>query len=151
VPPLGEYVPEHLINLGANRWSWKPEIGISYPTGHWTFEGYAGAWLFAVNDRFYPGSSTRRQDPIGGVQGHVSYTVRPRAWVAFDATWYSGGRTNVDGIDKGDLQRNTRLGATLSIPILRRQSLKVSYSAGATTRVGSDFKTIGVAWQLVTF
>jgi hypothetical protein len=151
VPPWGQYVPEHLINLGSNRWSMKPEIGISFPRGHWTFEGYGGAWFFTANDRFYTGSFTRRQDPIAGMQAHVSYTIRPRAWAAFDATWYSGGRTNIDGVDKGDLQRNTRLGATVSLPIQKRQSLKVSYTAGAATRIGADFKTISVTWQLVTF
>jgi hypothetical protein len=57
----------------------------------------------------------------------------------------------VNHVDKGDLQRNTRLGATFSVPVQRRQSLKVSYSAGATTRIGNNFRTIGVTWQLVMF
>jgi hypothetical protein len=68
-----------------------------------------------------------------------------------DGTWYSGGRTTVDGVDKLDLQRNTRLGATWSVPVGTRQSLKLAYSAGATTRVGADFRTITAAWQIVFF
>jgi hypothetical protein len=54
----------------------------------------------------------------------------------------------VDGREKGDLQRNSRLGATVSLPVTRQQSLKVTASTGATTRSGADFQTIGVAWQL---
>ena len=77
--------------------------------------------------------------------------MRPRLWTAFDATWYSGGTTSVDGVEKGDLKRNSRIGATLSVPLPRRQSLKVAASTGATTRIGADFKTIGVAWQLTWF
>jgi hypothetical protein len=72
-------------------------------------------------------------------------------WVAADGTWYSGGRTSVDGVEKADLLRNSRLGLTVSLPIAQRQSVKISASTGATTRVGSDFKTIGAAWQLSWF
>ena len=149
IPPLGQYDRTKLINLGANRWAFKPEIGISrLIRTRWTLDGYAGVWLPMANDEFYPGSSHRTQRPIVALQAHVSYTARPRLWIAADGTWYSGGRTTVDGIEKGDLQRNSRLGATVSLPLARQQSLKVNGSIGATTRAGSDFRTIAVAWQM---
>jgi outer membrane putative beta-barrel porin/alpha-amylase len=151
VPPLGQYDPARLINLGSNRWSFKPEIGVSLPSGRWNFDGYAGVWLFTDNATFYPGTVHRHQNPIVALQGHVSYTLARRAWLALDGTWYSGGRSIVNGVEKLDLQRSTRLGATLSLPIGSRQSIKIAYSDGATTRFGGDFQTIGVAWQLVRF
>jgi hypothetical protein len=147
VPPLGQYDPRKLINLGANRWGFKPEVGISRLVNKWTIDGYAGVGLFTANDQFYTGSSIRTQDPILALQGHVSYTVKPRLWIAFDGTWYSGGTTNVNGIDKQDLQRNSRFGATASFPLFRQQSLKAAFSRGATTRVGANFTTMSVAWQ----
>jgi hypothetical protein len=150
-PPLGQYDSTKLVNLGANRWSFKPEVGVSHPVGRWTFDAYAGLWLFTENDAYYPGSSTRTQDPIFALQGHVSYTLGRRSWIAVNGTWYSGGRTAIDGVDKGDLLRNTRLGATYSLPIGTRQSLKAAYSAGATTRVGADFRTLSLAWQILFF
>jgi hypothetical protein len=148
VPPLGQYDRTKLVNIGSNRWSFKPEFGLSRAIRRWTIEGYAGVWLFTTNDTFYTGSSIRTQDPITALQGHASYTIRPRLWFALDGTWYSGGATTVDGVDKGDLQRNSRLGATLSVPINARQSAKVAFSTGATTRIGGDFNTIAVSWQL---
>jgi hypothetical protein len=150
-PPLGQYDPEKLVNLGAHRWSFKPEVGLSYPAGRWTIETYGALLLFTSNDEYFPGSSVRRQDPIFGVQSHVSYTFRRRYWVAINGTWYSGGRSSIDGVDKEDLQRNTRLGATLSIPVGARQSIKIAYSTGATTRTGADFQTFTLAWQMVFF
>jgi hypothetical protein len=33
------------------------------------------------------------------------------------------------------------------VPVARTQSLKFSYSNGAVTRVGGNFRSIGVAWQ----
>ena len=149
IAPLGQYDRTKLINLGANRWAFKPEIGISrLVRTKWTLDGYAGVWVPMANDEFYPGSSHRTQRPIVALQAHVSYTARPRLWIAGDGTWYSGGRTTVDGIEKGDLQRNSRLGATVSLPLPRQQSLKITGSIGATTRAGADFRTIAVAWQM---
>jgi Putative MetA-pathway of phenol degradation len=148
VPPLGEYDPAKLINIGANRWAFKPELGLSFPVGRWSLEGYAGVWLFGDNDEFM-GGVRREQDPIGALQFHASYTFRPRLWVAVDSTWYSGGRSTVDGVEKNDRLENTRVGATLSLPIGDRQSLKLTWSDGASTRVGGDFSTFGVAWQYV--
>jgi hypothetical protein len=147
VPPTGQYYPTKLINLGANRWAFKPEVGISYPAGRWTIEGYAGVWLFTENDEFYTGTSQRQQDRVIALQGHLSYTVRPQLWLAFDGTWYSGGTTTVDQVRNADLQRNSRVGGTMSVPLSRGHSLKVTYSTGATTRLGTDFNTIAVAWQ----
>lgn len=151
VPPAGQYESTQLINLGSHRWAFKPEFGLSHPAGRWTIDGYAGVWLFTENDTFYPGSSRRSQEPVLTLQAHASYSLGRRAWFAIDGTWYTGGRTTIDDVPKADLLRNTRLGATLAVPIGHRQSFKVSYSTGATTRIGADFHTIGAAWQMLVF
>ena len=81
------------------------------------------------------------------LQGHTSYTFRPRLWVAVDATWYRGGAARVaDGDAIGEMS-NTRLGATLSVPIAKAQSLKVAWSTGVAVRTGSNFRTLSVGWQ----
>jgi hypothetical protein len=147
VVPLGQYDPVKLINLGTNRWAFKPEVGVSHPEGRWDLDAYAGVWLFSENDAFFPGTSTRRQDPIVAIQGHASYSFKPRAWAAFDATWYGGGKATVNDGPPTSRLSNTRFGATLAWPLGRQQSVKVAYSLGAWTRVGSDFRTLAVAWQ----
>jgi len=150
-PPTGQYTPERLINLGTNRWGFKPEVGVSVPVGGWFLDAYASAWFFTPNDDFYPGDATRRQDPLASVQGHASYTFRSRAWVAFDATWYGGGESTVDDGDPSARQSSTRFGGTVSIPITPRQSIKIAASTGASARTGSDFNTALLAWQLTWF
>ncbi|HEY6548118.1 MAG TPA: transporter, partial [Vicinamibacteria bacterium] len=148
--PTGQYDPSKLINLGSNRWSLKPELGLSHPWGRLYLEVYAGAWLFTDNDDFF-GGQHRQQDPIGALQLHVSYSFRPRLWVAGDATFYRGGGTTVAGVAKDDVQENSRLGLTAAFPLGRRQSVKVSWASGFTTRFGGDFQTLAVAWQLLWF
>jgi len=149
VAPIGQYVPSRLINIGTNRWAFKPEIGVSYPLGRWQVDGYAGVWLFGKNDNFL--GSTRTQNALGSFQAHVSYTVRPRLWMALDTTYYTGGATSLDGVADANRQANLRVGATLSLPVGRRQSIQLNYSRGAVTRFGGDFSTIAVAWQSAWF
>jgi hypothetical protein len=146
ISPVGQYDQAKLINIGSNRWSFKPEIGLAIPRGRWDVEAYVGVWLFADNEEFF-GGARREQSPIGTIQGHISYTFRPRLWLAFDATYYKGGRTTLNGTRNSDLQSNARVGLTLSVPASARQSLKFSWSDGATTRIGGDFTTYGIVWQ----
>jgi len=80
-------------------------------------------------------------------QFHLSYNARPKLWVAFDATFYAGGRTSVNGLRGNDLQRNSRVGGTLSLKLDRRQSLKFAYSRGAFTTIGGAFQSVSVAYQ----
>ncbi len=143
--PLGQYDPARFVNIGTNRWAAKPELGLSRRFGHWFFDLYLGAWLFSENDNYQ--GRVRTQDPIVSAQTHVSYAFKPRLWVAFDANFYTGGKTSIDGVPGNDLQRNSRMGATISIPVTRRQSLKFSGSTGAVTNIGADFISIGVAYQ----
>jgi len=145
VAPLGQYDPARLVNIGTNRWAAKPEVGISRRFGNWFFDLYLGAWVFSENDNYQ--GRVRQQDPIASAQAHVSYAFKPRLWAAFDANFYTGGRTSVDGIAGNDLQRNSRVGGTLSIPVTKRQSLKFSGSTGAVTNIGGNFVSIGVAYQ----
>jgi hypothetical protein len=148
VPPLGQYMPDKLINIGLNRWGFKPELGYSHPMGRWQFDVYAGAWLYTDNPDYY-GGHRRSQDPILSFQGHVSYTIRPGLWVAVDATQYSGGTASLDGVPATARQDNLRVGVTFSVPVpgVRGLQAKLSYSDGAVTRIGSDFKSVGLAFQ----
>jgi hypothetical protein len=144
--PVGQYDPSKLINIGTNRWAFRPQIGVSQPVGAWYLECFAGVWLFADNNDYWNGAR-QSQSPIASLQLHASYTFKPRLWLAVDATGYRGGQTTVDGVDKANLQANSRIGVTLSLPAGRGQSVKLAYSDGATTRVGASFRTLTLAWQ----
>lgn len=149
--PSGQYDNTKLINIGTNRWSFKPEIGISYPIKKIDLDLYAGAWFFTRNRSFYTGQSSRTQDPLPSLQAHASYTYRRGLWAAIDATWYTGGAVTVDNRAPTERQSNSRIGATVSYPIARGHSFKFSYSSGVTGNVGSKFRTLAGGWQYVWF
>jgi len=147
-PPLGQYDSAKLINIGTNRWAFKPELGLRHLIGPWTLEADAGVWFYADNTDFYRGGH-REQAPLASLQWHVIYTFKPRCWLAFDANYYAGGRTTLNGRDSQDLQHNSRVGLTLALPVNRQYSLKLSFNRGAFTNIGANFNSFGVAWQYV--
>ncbi len=156
VAPTGQYDPTKLINLGSNRWTFKPELGFSHAFGgHWELDAYASVWLFTKNPEFFSnnpdfhtGTQSQTQDPIGAVEAHLSYDVRPRLWVSLDGNFWYGGRTSLNGVENPNtLQKNSRIGVTGSFPITRHQSLKVSYAQGAYIRFGGDYRIFSAAWQ----
>ena len=150
--PTGQYFSDKVINLGTNRWSFKPEIGLSYlVTKQWLIDLYAGAWFFTTNNSFYPGTSVRSQDPLITFQTHVSYNFTPVMWAAIDFTYYTGGQSSIDDVYKDDRQNNSRIGATFNFPVSRHSAIKLAYSTGAIIRIGGDFSTISVAWQTAFF
>lgn len=144
--PLGQYDPDKLVNIGTNRFTFKPELGISKTFGHLYLELAAGAAFYTVNHNFYQGQ-TLTQNPIGSIQGHAVYTFRRGIWAALDGTCYWGGRTTLEGVEGNDLQENTRVGFTFALPVNMHNSLKLHLSSGVSTRTGSDFDAIGIVWQ----
>jgi hypothetical protein len=144
--PTGQYDGTKLINIGTNRWAFKPELGFVQPVGKWTLEAYVGGWFFTANDDFF-GGHRRTQDAILELQGHVIYTFLPGLWASLDGTWYSGGETAIDGVAHLDRQQNSRIGATVAVPIGRQQMVKLAWAKGASVRVGQDFTTVGLTYQ----
>jgi Putative MetA-pathway of phenol degradation len=146
IAPTGQYAPSRLINVGSNRWSFKPELGLSQPIGDWFVEGAAGVWLFTRNTDFFNGRQ-RSQDPLPELQLHGGYNWRPGLWLAADVTYFTGGQTSVDGVKDRDLQRNVRYGVTLSFPLSSQWSGKLAWSRGLITTIGGNFQTVSLALQ----
>ena len=145
--PTGHYYADKLVNIGTNRWSYKPEVGVSKALGSWTLEGALGVTLFTDNDQFFAGSNVRQQDPLYAAQAHLIYNFNPALWAALDMTYYTGGSTSINGVPKADRQQNGRLGATASQALDRYNSLKFYFGTGASVRVGTQFNTAGIVWQ----
>jgi hypothetical protein len=143
--PLGQYDSTKLLNVGTNRWSFKPELGVSKAWGPLILELIPAITFFTKNDDFF-GGKTLEQDPIYSVQGHLIYEFFPAFWAAFDATYYAGGRTTIDG-EKGPEPGNVRLGVTAALSLSRHQSIKLYGNTGIYNRTDNDFWAVGIAWQ----
>lgn len=144
--PFGQYDPARLVNIGTNRWSVKPELGLSKARGPWTLELAAGVTFFTRNDEFFNGN-LRSQDALYSAQVHATRQFGGGLWGALSATYYEGGRTSLNGEPRDDRLAGTRLAATFAVPLDRRNSIKVSASSGLYARTGSDYDAVGITWQ----
>lgn len=144
--PVGQYDPSRAVNLGTNRWSLKPEVGLSKTLGPLTLELTGSVTFYSTNDDYF-GGKTLELDPIYSTQAHVIYSFGRGIWAALNGTYYWGGRTTIDGVSGDTRLGNSRVGATLTLPVNRLHSIKLYASTGASTRTGTDFDTAGLAWQ----
>jgi hypothetical protein len=146
ITPTGAYDSSRAINIGSNRWSFKPELAVQRSYDAWLFEFYAGAWLFTDNND-YAGGHVRSQKPVGSAQLNARYTFKPGLWLSANVNYYTGGRTAIDGHINLDLQKNSRIGSTLTVPLSPRSSFRLAVSQGAYTTIGGDFLGLSVSYQ----
>jgi hypothetical protein len=146
-PPLGSYDPTKLLNLGTNRWVFRPEIGVSHQWRKWFFELAASLWLFTKNDDFF-GGQTLEQQRLSAVKGSVIRGFKPGLWAALSVGYGTGGKSIVEGIPKNTYQKNWRFGATVSLPVRPGQAIRLSVISGARQRVGSDNDVFAVLYQI---
>jgi len=144
--PAGQYDSTKLVNIGTNRWYFKPELGASKALGPLTLEFKAGVTLFTTNTDFFNGNR-RSQDPLYSIGSHAIYSFSSGIWASVDATYFAGGRSTLNGALQNDLQQNWRVGGTLAFPVDVRNSIKLYASSGVSSRTGNSFDLIGIVWQ----
>jgi hypothetical protein len=144
--PTGQYDGSRLVNLGTNRWSIRPELGASKAFGPLTIELSVGPTFFTDNTDFLNGH-TRSQDPLISGQAHAIYDFGSGIWGSLDVQYWTGGSTAVDGESNHNLQRNSRLGGTLALPLSRNYSLKFFGSTGVSARTGNNYDLVGILVQ----
>lgn len=143
--PTGAYDNDRIINIGTNRWSLKPGLGVIYPlTSSWLLEGELSVAFFGDNDNFV--GETREQEPVANAQLHLIKRFSRGFWAALDANYYVGGRTRVGGSKNQDLQRNSRFGATLVYPLAPGNALRFGASTGTVTETGGDYDLFSLSW-----
>jgi hypothetical protein len=146
--PLGEYREDKLINLGENRWSVEPQLGVVHSSGPWSGELTGSAFVYTPNNDFFNGL-TLRQDPLYAIQGHVVRTFGGGFWVSADAAYGRGGETEISGVDKEDLRSNLLYGFTVGFSLESGQSFRLGYlRREALNNVGLDAHNVLLTWSI---
>jgi hypothetical protein len=146
VAPTGDYDSDRVVNVGANRWAARAELGYIAPlTPRLLLELQAGVWLFTDNDDFL--GFKREQDPIYALQANLVRRFRPGFWLSLDANMYRGGRSRIGGNRIDDLQRDSRVGMSLVLPFRKRNAVKFSFAYGSLNDSKESFTQATVALQ----
>ncbi len=143
--PSGNYLPDKLLNLGSNRFTFRPQLGITHTQGKWGTELTASSWIYSDNNNFFNGS-VLAQDPFYTVQGHVDYTFRPGLWLGAGFGYGVGGESTISGVRKDDLRESVAWLLTFAYPFNRQWGVTFSYLGHRTlTDVGGNSDTLAAA------
>ena len=147
VVPLGQYDPKKLINLGQNRWAFRPRVGFSHKMDRWTLEAMGSVWLYTDNPDFFGGVEVT-QDPLWAFQANVIHQFPSGIWFGVGAGFSRGGKTASDGVYGNTYKKSTRWAALLSYPLARRHSVKIIYIDGLSTRLGANFDQVSISYLI---
>ena len=144
--PWGKYNSDQMINVGGNRTVIQPGIGASQAVGPWRLE-LAGMASIYTSNASYLGNNTLSQNPVYSSETHVIYYFPNTAWISADATYFFGGQTYVNGTPVNGSQENWRFGTTLSYPVDKHHSIRLTGSTGVYSRTDTSYNAIGISWQ----
>ena len=144
--PWGKYNSGQMVNVGANRSLIQPAAGLSQAIGPWRLELAGMATVYTSNTN-YMGSNTLSQNPVYSGETHAIYYFPNTTWISADATYFMGGQTYINGISASGTQENWRFGSTLSYPVDKQNSIRLSGSKGVYSRTDTSYNAIGISWQ----
>ncbi|OWF66087.1 hypothetical protein B6A14_07810 [Polynucleobacter hirudinilacicola] len=144
--PWGKYNSDQMINVGGNRTVIQPGIGASQAVGPWRLELAGMASIYTSNAN-YLGNNTLSQNPVYSSETHVIYYFPNTAWISADATYFFGGQTYVNGTPVNSSQENWRFGTTLSYPVDKHHSIRLTGSTGVYSRTDTSYNAVGISWQ----
>lgn len=148
VAPTGQYFEDRFINLGSNRWAFRPQLGASHRIQNWYIEYALNAWLYTINHAFNNGN-TLRQNPIGTFKIHVIRAFNRGIWACFGAGYALGGRSFVNDVRRDASISVIRLGTILVVPVNPRHSLKLTLLTSRRFAEGADFDAISLTYQFI--
>lgn len=148
--PLGEYSKSRGFNLGNNRWAIKPELGI--------VKGFGERFVadFIINGEFYTdnkdyyignGLAKLEQDPVLGVETHLSYNITKQWYVSLDYFYSHGGEQKIDGATVANSKMdNHGLGVSLFWMVGSNNQLMIEYRDDFAVKNGPGTNTFGARW-----
>ncbi|UCD61837.1 MAG: transporter [Flavobacteriaceae bacterium] len=145
--PTGNYIPEQLPNLGANRWSIRGIYGVSHKFKKWFIEGHTGFWIFTPNNEFLVDNKLT-QSPLWVIKGDLTRAFNKQGmWLAFSMGYAYGGVNTINDVKRDVTISQLRLGLTYALPFGRKHTLKFVAGSGIRFQQGSDFDVVSVGYQ----
>lgn len=130
--PTGKYSSSRSINIGANRFALRLGVPVVYAIGErmadpnlTTIELMPTVTFFGENDDPLDAGRTQ-QKALFIFEGHLTRGFTRHFWGSLDMLWRRGGEVEVDGADAGNFQKALSLGATGTLAIGRKGSLRMS-------------------------
>ena len=148
--PLGLYYPEKIVNLGSNRWGFKPEIGASLRVGQFFCEVYTGIKFSTTNKEFIV-NKTLKQAPLYSLQTHISHTFNNNIRAALSGTYINGGQTSINDNKQNDYIRHLRGGISVGYSITPFHLVVLQANTTITTNASLDYRSLVLSYSYTWF
>lgn len=127
--PLGEYDSNQAVNLGANRFTFRPLLNYSLTPdeGKSWLDFYASTFFYSEN-RQYLGDNRLEQSPLGNLELHYSRTLYDRLWGGVGIIGMFGGKTEVNGEPNSPSQQIGRFALTAGSPMFKGATAIFGYN-----------------------
>lgn len=142
--PTGEYFEDKLINLGTNRFTFRPQLGVHQQYYNWTFEVTGTASIYTDNTSFFNGNLLQ-QDPYYAIDGSIDYSFGSGIWASVSAGVGVGGQSAVNGVEKDNRRGDFGWLVSAGFPITRSLGFKATYlETDHWANVGIESQTVSV-------
>jgi hypothetical protein len=127
--PLGEYDPNSAVNLGANRFTFRPLLNYSITPdeGKSWIDFYTSVAAYSANES-YLGNGVLKQTPLADLEVHYSRTVYDRLWVGAGLVGLFGGKVTVNDVVATSTQSIGRLALSAGTPMFKGSTAIFSYN-----------------------
>jgi len=147
--PTGQYNSNKILNLGSHRWTFKPEFAVSHPFGpakKWQLDAYANAEFYTDNTA-YRGVEILRQEPLPGVEAHLSYSFSEKVWASADTRYCFRGDTVLNGEDQDSSQQHFTIGTEVNVSLNDKNSLVLEFAKAIVHQNSPIYKGFAVKYS----
>lgn len=144
--PFGLYDETRLLNVGQNRFVFRPQVGLVHNWSLWSYELTGSVFIFTDNKEFF-NNQLKEQKPVFALQSHLIKRFKNKMWASVSIAYGLGGESIVQGSGLNDEHQDLLYSLSVGSPITRTQAVKLVYMRWETQRsVGSATNSLGVSW-----
>lgn len=130
------------LNIGTNRWAFKPELGFVKGIGDRTFFEIILAGEFYTDNNDYVGK-TLSQDPVLTVESHLSYDLTKSMYASLDYFYHNGGEQKLEDISLNNTKDDHALQLTLGYSFAPGFQVLLQYRNDFEVNSGPVTQTVG--------
>jgi hypothetical protein len=146
--PTGDYDSSRAVNLGENRVMGRLQAGYVKGWGDWILSLNAEVDAYTNNNK-YAGECTMKQDPLYGVEAHITYNFTPSFFMGLEYFYTTGGKTKVNDVDQNDETQYSKVALTSSFWTSPRTNLLVKYGLTVDEKNGPKVNEFQIRFAYV--
>jgi hypothetical protein len=142
--PTGDYDSARPVNLGANRWAGRLELGFVKGFGNWFVDVGGGIEGYTDNDRYGSANNKLKQDPVYDLQLKLTYDFTKTVYGGLEYQYIGGGSTKVNDTGVPNSRREGHIAKVItSYWIAPQYQIQATYAYDMAEKNGLKVNELG--------